>query len=340
MKTVVPHLTKTSIPYADLAWPIVVGCSKEGRSGCLNCYACRLAATRLKHRPEYAGLARRMHHDSLDCATGKWCGPGDYYDWTGVVKFQDRLLDAPFHHRKPARVFVTQMGDLFHPLVTDAQIARVFSVMHITPKMTYVVLTKRHERAKAWLTGCSEYHGWMTHDGTAPGRLTDDTGIVVGSHKCWPLPNVHLVVSAWDQESVEATVRDLLDTPAAVRGLSLEPMLGPVDLTRIKLKAPRGNELDVLQSYESEYIGGGHRKHFPNSRPSLDWVIVGGETGPGARPMQPEWALDVSQQCKAAEVPFFWKQWGRNVEWGNPDDYELQAQLEMVATRELPEVAS
>jgi len=161
-------------------------------------------------------------------------------------------------------IFVDSMSDLFQHTIHDDYIVKVFEVMAETPRHTYQILTKRPARMQRFLS----------------------------AHYPEPLPNVWLGVSVEDQETANKRVPLLLATPAAVRWISLEPMLGPVDLR--------------------PWLGRGLLTPGVRSRRWLNWVVLGGESGPGARPMHPQWARDVRDQCKRAGVPFMFKQWG---EW-------------------------
>ena len=291
-------LGKTGIPYADYGWPLVTGCSNAGPA-CDHCYAARYAATRGKHLPQYAGLARKVATDLTSQGH-----IASRYQWTGDVRFHPELLDAPLHTKKPGRVFTVPTGDLFHEGVTWDQIDAVLAVMAATPHLRYVIVTKRPERMHVCFT-----------DRERPQTLVD------------PLPNVWLVPTVWDQESADRVIPILLDTPAAVRWVSIEPMLGAVDLRQWLYE----------EAYDPEYgpLGPTGPGHW------LDLVVLGGETGPGARPMRPEWALSVYRQCKAAGVPFWFKQWGREHPFHIPGP-ELYTQaeyvemLDMEATHELP----
>lgn len=340
-------MTPTAIPYLTHVWPVVTGCSPAGE-GCWRCYAARLAGTRLRHHPRYQGLAVRVNKDA--------------YEFTGEVRFHADLLDAPLRRRKPSVIGVAFMGDLFHPKVTDEQIDEVFAVMALTPHLTYIVLTKRPERMreyvceiqrademapgdKRWLTGghrLGEQIGWpgdllmlMEHlpggdenwmfsagEPGAPAALewSGDTEEPVIP---WPLPNVVLGTSVWDQESADRNIPHLLNTPAACRVVSVEPMIGPVDLSRyVGAREFFSHEQDYSDPSATVITHG-----------ALHGIFLGGETGPWARPMNPEWALSDWRQCKEAGVPFYWKSMGDAYE---QSDWSYT--LQMQATCELPEV--
>jgi len=255
----------TKIEWSQATWNPVVGCTKVS-PGCDHCYAER--------------ITERFH------------GKGSF----AVVRRSEEKLYLPLKWRKPRRVFVNSMSDLFHVDVPVGFIARVFTVMAQTPQHTYQVLTKRHGRMRSVLN--SDVFVNMVR-----GML----GEVV-----WPLPNVWLGVSVEDQHWADIRIPALLETPAAVRWLSCEPLLGPLKLT--------GG--GTQQTYwltgrpywgEPEPIGGGTiLGRAPLIGPRLDWIVVGGESGPGARPMHPDWARFLRDQCTGAGVPFFFKQWG---EW-------------------------
>lgn len=211
------------------------------------------------------------------------------------------------------------MGDLFHPHVPDVWIDRAFAVMALAPHHRFQILTKHPERMRDWfndyglLPNSRKAYIWsaMMEDGES--REFD-----------WPLPNVWLGVSVEDQRWANERIPVLLDTPASVRFISAEPLLGPVDLTRLplgKLENPDdecgaeqccGGQLyqNALDNWAAFCDGSSDPESI--CAESLDWVIVGGESGPNARPMHPDWARSLRDQCAAADVPFFFKQWG---EW-------------------------
>jgi protein gp37 len=181
------------------------------------------------------------------------------------------------------------MSDLFHENVEFAHIVAIFRVMAIAQHHTFQILTKRPQRMLEVMNLLPEalktiFPAEKHPEVNAPG---------------WPLPNVWLGVSVENQRAADERIPLLLQTPAAVRFLSCEPLLGPVD----------------LKPYLEPYI---RTKHDGSKRgtvwadPGIDWIIVGGESGPGARPMHPDWVRGIRDQCVAAGVPFFFKQWG---EW-------------------------
>ena len=273
----------TKIEWTDATWNPVTGCTVVS-DGCSNCYAMRLAGGILRRHPSREGLTKH--------------GPNGPV-WTGEVRLNEAWINHPIFWRKPRMVFVCTHGDLFHEAVPDEWIDRVFAVMALCPQHTFQVLTKRPERMKEYLSGqdggivdaadfLAKKLDRYTLSGNA-GHLCSWTEY--GDTRCdiapWPLPNVWLGVSVEDQATAEERIPHLMETPAAVRFLSAEPLLGPVNL------------FDACQI-----------NNRPNQASALDWVIVGGESGPNARPMDADWARSLRDQCASDDVPFFFKQWG------------------------------
>jgi protein gp37 len=199
----------------------------------------------------------------------------------------ESALDKPLRWRKPRRVFVCSMGDLFHESVPDAWVLRVFETIAVCPQHTFQLLTKRPERMRAFLSLCED---WYSPE--------------------WP--HVWLGVTVCNQEEADEKIPALLEIPAAVRFVSIEPMLGPVRLQL--LSRPWCDDCHGTGWYGDNGPGiKGNREYVHcdcHDRRKIDWVIVGGETGPGARLMHPRWARQVLDQCHQANVPFFFKQWG------------------------------
>lgn len=293
---------RTEIAWTDATWPIVNGCRRVSR-GCGaadggGCYAERLAATRLAHTPKYAGLAK-MTTD----------GPR----WTGETRLWAEHLDWPLRWKRPRRIFVADMGDLFYEGVRDEDIEAVFGVMSFAGQHWFQVLTKRPERARDWIRNASlakcQAEATVRLDEAklwSPARRRDriNSGTINGP---WPLPHVWIGTSVEDQATADARIPVLLDTPAAVRWVSYEPALGPVNFTEIMpetLRLPCGSpaRINALTRTDDE--------HFYNEHEALDWIVVGGESGPGARPFDIAWARETIRQCRAAQVPCFVKQLG------------------------------
>lgn len=274
----------TKIEWTEATWNPVTGCSLKS-PGCTNCYAMRLAGTRLRNHASRIGLTREVNGNHV---------------WTGAVRFNEQWLDQPLRWKRPRMIFVCAHGDLFHESVPDEWIDRVFSVMALCPQHTFQVLTKRSARMREWFA--------------SDGRTGDRAQAVAGQiealggmgYPTWPLPNVWLGVSVEDQQRADERIPDLLSTPAALRWLSCEPLLGRLQLDKISTWRFRGAE--VLNAFTGELSG---MFGEPAGRlPRIDWIVAGGESGPGARPMHPDWARSLRDQCAAASVPFFFKQWG------------------------------
>lgn len=266
----------TSIEWTDKTWNPTRGCSVVS-PGCVNCYAMKQA-----HRFSggwAAGLTKSTK-----------AGP----QWTGVVRTVEDALLEPLSWKKPQRVFVNSMSDLFHEDVPDAFVDQVFATMAAGNRHTYQILTKRAERMRRYISdpALEERIHWASLDRF--GHTEDfDSQVDSWVYGRWPLPNVWLGVSVEDQQRADERIPLLLQTPAAIRFLSCEPLIGPVDL--------------------KEFFDNGHESNGPAGwvpGPIPDWVIVGGESGPHSRPFDIAWARSIVQQCKAANVACFVKQLG------------------------------
>lgn len=276
-------------------WNPLLGCERVS-AGCDHCYAINTATIRAgnphpKVAAAFEGLTERRD--------GR-------LDWTGRINLLPDRLTQPLSWRKPKRIFVNSQADLFHKDVPDEYIAKVFAVMALAPQHTFQVLTKRHARMRSLLNK-PEFRQLLAEAAPLYGAKNPDAAqdYVMST---WPLPNVWLGVSVEDQKWANVRVPALLDTPAAVRWLSCEPLLGPVDLW----EAVR----DLRYACHACEFGtnrGDCNTHRPER---LDWVVVGGESGPGARPMHPRWARSLRRQCTEAGVPYFFKQWG---DWAEVD---------------------
>jgi protein gp37 len=257
-------MTTTEIEWTDVVWNPTKGCDRVS-PGCDHCYAMTMAK-RLK------GMGQVEYQQDGDPRTS---GPGF------LAHEAPSALDFPLKLKTPKRIFVNSMSDLFHDNISDEFIAQVFAVMALAPRHTFQVLTKRHARMRSLLRS----DGFWMDVTNARILLALDHDLSSVDVMPWPLTNVWLGVSVENQQWADIRIPALLDTPAAVRFLSCEPLLGSVDL--------RG------------------RFAFPREDgPRIHWVIAGGESGPGARPMHPEWPRSLRDQCAAASVPFLFKQWG------------------------------
>ncbi|MEZ0366785.1 DUF5131 family protein [Mycobacterium sp. pUA109] len=274
---------KTGIEWTDATWNPVTGCN-EVSPGCDHCYAKTFAE--------------------------RWRGtPGHYFEHGFEVQLRPDKLDLPLRWSRPRRIFVNSMSDLFHDAVQSDYIADVFAIMAMAPQHTFQVLTKRHARMQSLLKSAA----FQSAVSDAILAYDDGQPVRVFPGADWPLPNVWLGVSTEDQKWADIRIPALLGTPAAVRWISAEPLLGPIDLASGGYLAP--DEFD---------------------RNGIDWVVVGGESGRGARPMHPEWARSLRDQCVAAGVPFLFKQWG---EW-TPGDHrnpQLDGQVPVPFRPECPD---
>lgn len=320
----------TGIEWCDNTWNPVSGCTRVS-AGCDSCYAVPMT-----HRLEKMGAAKYAGLTVLNKA-------GDRH-FNGVVRTHEEALTIPLKWKKPRRIFVNSMADLFHDGVPFEFVDRVFAVMALCPQHTFIILTKRPERMAEYFETRSlgDVIGSLRNIDAVSGSIdryvgdeyqTDDllcgTRSGVGGYcepavrdkprlpQSFPLPNVILGVSAENQAALDERLPHLLRTPAACRALSLEPLLGEIDigfdreiLTDLMDNDPshprderfRGRYPFAQTAIPEDAIT--RRKHW------LGWVIVGGESGPDARPMHPQWARDIRDQCQAAGVPFFFKQWG------------------------------
>lgn len=281
----------THIEWTDATWNVITGCSVVS-AGCKHCYAMKLAGTRLQHDPSRAGLTVQTQ-----------AGPV----WNGQVRFNEKWLDQPLRWRRPRRIFVCAHGDLFHEAVPEDWIDFVFAVMAEAPQHTFQVLTKRPARALAYLTAAARraFVDEKICDLAAEGRVHGE-----GWDGVWPLQNVWLGVSVEDQAAADERIPLLLQCPAMVRWISAEPLLGRVDLC--EHLGMWWNS--TMQCFEGT---GQQINRHSDGRPRIGWVVAGGESGHGARPMHPDWPRSLRDQCAAAGVPFLFKQWG---EWA-PDEH-------------------
>lgn len=297
----------TRIEWTEATWNPIVGCSVVS-PGCTNCYAMRVA-----HRlgqndrtPHYAGLTQQHRGGPV---------------WTGKLALApEHVLTAPLRRQKPTTYFVNSMGDLFHESVPDDWINRVFAVMALAPQHRFQVLTKRAARMREYMDrACGRIADAVQPMRTDNNRVVGPLPHLEPGQRWWPLPNVWLGVSAEDQTRADERIPDLLATSAAVRFVSAEPLLGPVDLrnrpfVRDGLGTGRGI-MDVLTgTFETAAMTPGCLATVgvwmqPDTR-KIDWVICGGESGPDARPMHPDWARSLRDQCQAAGAAFFFKQHG------------------------------
>lgn len=253
----------SKIEWTEKTWNPIAGCTKVS-PGCTNCYAEKMAK-------RLAAMGQKKYQGAI----------GENGLWNGQITVDHKALQEPLKRTKRTTYFVNSMSDLFHENVPYQAIKEIFIVMCYTPHHTYQVLTKRPERMLEVVKRLNSDIEWMFQNSIPR--------------------NVWLGVSVENQQTADERIPLLLQTPARVRFLSCEPLLGPVDL---ELEKP------------------------DNGEPmGLDWVIAGGESGPGARPMHPDWIRSLRDQCDTADVPFFFKQWG---EWAPgemiPDGHHYKTQ--------------
>lgn len=293
-------MAKTSIEWTDAVWNPIRGCSRVSE-GCRSCYAERVA-----NRFKGPG----MPYEGLIAKGGQW---------NGNIKIVEDKLREPLSWIKPRMVFVNSMSDLFHESVPFETIAAIFSVMSVTTRHTYQILTKRPARML-------EFFDWAI-DFSYP-DFPDDSRIVeswpfqeewqpVNSNKggydncgpAIPYKNIWLGVSVEDQKTADERIPLLLKVPAAVRWISAEPLLESINLKDI---ATSLTEI-MLPLAGITWTAFEHETRVTEVHNKLDWVVVGGETGVNARPMHADWVRTIRDQCAEAGTPFFFKQWG---EWG------------------------
>lgn len=260
---------------------ITIGCD-EVSPGCLNCYAKNMAY-RLAHIPaqaeNYAGLTKKL--------------PNGKIVWTGAIKLMPQRLTEILQTKKPTTFFINSMSDIFHKDVPYSYVDKLLAVAAVCPQHTFQILTKRADRMHFYFyTRLASIISELNILGKEHPHLFDLASsvaakLIMGAKwQVWKavFKNVWMGVSVENQKAADERIPHLLNIPAAVRWLSCEPLLGPVNLSR------------YIDNYEEV----------------LHWVVCGGESGHGARPMHPDWARSLRDQCSAANIPFFFKQWG---EW-------------------------
>lgn len=299
---------KSGIEWTDATWNPVTGCTRVSE-GCDHCY--------IERTPPFRMAGRRFDGT----------GPGSA---TGVLLHPDRL-DQPLRWRKPRRVFVNSLADLFHDNVPDEFLNRVWSTMEQARDHTFQVLTKRPARMRAFLLNRQarkEEYARKFEDHLIPERRTCPAAVDARRRADNPPANIWIGVSVENQRWADIRIPLLLSTPAAVRWISAEPLLGPIDLTRVAYTAGGGTHLDVVHGRH------GQPGVWSVEAQRLDWVVAGGESGPGARPMHPDWARSLRDQCASARIPFHFKQWGEFIH--NPSLAEQWMNVPIHAVASVP----
>lgn len=250
----------SKIEWTEATWNPITGCSLAS-PGCTNCYAMLLAGTRLAGHPSRSGLTRES---------------GGRPKWTGEVRFNEQWLDQPLRWKRPRTIFVCAHGDLFHENVPDAWIDRVFAVMALSPRHAFQVLTKRSARMREYVSSLPNRDDLVADQSLLVSAFPSDADKVKRAVRL-PLPNVWLGVSVEDQQRADERRDNLANTPAAVKFVSYEPALGPVDWTGWAF---------------------------------INQIISGGESGPKARASHPNWHRATRDFCAGNGIAFFFKQWG------------------------------
>lgn len=310
----------TPIEWADATVNAINGCSVIS-PGCKHCYAMRLAGTRLKHHPSREGL-------TIDTKAGPV--------WNGTVKLHEPALLQPLRWQRPRTIFWNAHGDTFHEAVPDDWLFELFEVIRRTPHHRHLILTKRAARMREFMLQLT----------ALPSNINSFYGLGAAAKLYQPIRSLWLGVSVEDQERANERILDLLDIPSEGRFVSCEPLLGPVDLAAIldagadecydgelsrgRLNALTGTYYVECPEDDGRWIdcGGpdavqrGFERH-PN-RAALHGVIAGGESGPGSRPMHPDWVRAIRDDCAAAGVDFHFKQWGDFLPEGQFDATKFQ----------------
>lgn len=289
----------TAIAWADDTWNLVHGCTKVS-PGCEHCYALAMAWRHVNNpkSPFYrSGTAEKR---------------GGKVVWTGKIAVNENALTQPLRWKKPRRIFVNSMSDLFHENMPVEVIDRCFAVMAMADQHTFLVLTKRPERMRAYfLDRAADDYPWAEAANAIADMIEMQDHPWVAESGDLPLPNLWLGVTAEDQAHADARVPILLDTPAAKRFVSHEPALGPVDWTAInntQSLAEGQRYINALKGYA--WVEDGAYYDVCSIGGKIDQIITGGESGPGARRFDVNWARQDRDQCRAAGVAFFMKQMG------------------------------
>ena len=283
----------TKIEWCDETWNSVIGCTKVS-TGCKNCFAIGWAH-RHANNPRFG-----THFQGYNPNPYMGLATPDGKNWTNEVRCLDERLEIPLKWKKPRRIFLSSMGDVFHKDVPDEFLHKLFAVMSFCPQHQFMILTKRAERMREYLS-----------------RITTQQAVLFETERWihepieqWPLTNVALGVSVSNQPEADAAIPELLQTPAAMRFVSAEPLLSGI-------------------KFKPEWLWGVN--HIPAGQvdqgfflPPLNLIIAGGETGSGARPSNPKWFRDLRYQCAEAGVPFHFKRWG---EWLDITQISLTSKL-------------
>ncbi len=307
-------MADSKIEWTDKTWNPVTGCTKIS-PGCAHCYA-EAIEKRFKRNLSFL--------------------PGE-----AIIRCHPERLDQPLKWRKPQRIFVNSMSDLFHESITSSFIDSVFAIMALASRHTFQILTKRPERMVEWFNSRQNLHSNME-------AIMNDYGHSIkewdGSYS-WPLSNVHLYVSVENQYWADRRIPLLLQAPAAVRGVSYEPALKKVDFSDWLPKWCRCYKWHPTARDKVMALEGFHvrcamcSKRYDENHSGLNHIIVGGESGPRARPIDIDWVRSTIEQCKAAGVAVFIKQMGSvwaKEHGSNSKGGDMEAWPEDLRLREYP----
>lgn len=270
----------TAISWAEATWNVITGCEVLS-PGCKRCYAMRLAGGRLKNHWSRQGL-------TVDTKAGPV--------WTGEVRYNPEWLDQPLRWSRPRMIFVAAHSDIGHPGILEEWRDCIFAVAALRPDHIFLVLTKRPDVLGAYLAHPTTPGRVFAHAmrlGVKTRRTRDPNAVHATAQRIsnWPLPNVWVGASAEDQPHLDERLPHLLTLPAVLHWLSIEPMLGPVDIGHAVGWRGFSNGFDPLEQ-------------------RISWVIAGGESQDSDRPIDPRWVRSLRDQCQAAGIAFHFKQWG------------------------------
>jgi protein gp37 len=290
----------SKIEWTEQTWNPIIGCTKISE-GCKECYAAKMAG-RLANIPYTSYYMNVVKEKKTDLLSHKPIG-----EWNGKTSFIPSALEKPLKRKKPTMYFVCSMGDLFHESVLFEWIDKVFRIIQRCDKHIFQILTKRPEIALKYFK-----------------HLRDDFKLIL------PFNNIWLGVTAENQKMANKRIPILLQIPAKVHFVSVEPMLSEIDLDCLDMPHDIFGVYNALHGSAFNSEIGGYKLMS-----KLDWVICGGESGPNARPMHPDWVRSLRDQCKNANVPFFFKQGSQN----NWNDYKnIDSFPEDLKIRQYPKI--
>lgn len=299
----------TKIEWATKVWNPFRGCSKVSE-GCRNCYAIKMANRFSGDGGHYEGLVKKTN---------------SMLNWTGIVQRAPQVLKDPLSWKKHQRIFMNSMSDLFHESIEDWMIDEVFGIVlacHVLENRqshTFMSLTKRPERQREYFSASPRelIKRWTkAMDGVVimdnPDMMFSEYVASFSINQIFPLPNYWVGTSVENQEAADKRVPEILQVPAAIRFLSMEPLLGPVDLTKVNLPEQLQPDWSIGNDALKFNALSDDEDRLYQSENHISWVITGGESGPNARPSNSDWFRSIRDQCTAVGVAFHFKQYG---EW-------------------------